>query len=269
MATMKNDPLSTREAAQLLGVAPSSVKRLADQGLLACVRTAGGHRRYQRASLEQFLEQQRVGRKPAPSSAWLERIVEARQLDTEAELLRTRARRGGWAEVADEVGAVLTDLGAAWECGDIAIADEHRASDCLGRALGRIGQSLPGTLDGPRCVLACAEGEEHTLGLSLAELCLRERGWTPLWLGRHTPTAEILRVLARGGVRAVALSASAAADGTAALEAMASRVAEACPHAGATLVLGGRGPWPEALPGVARLHSFVAFGQLLARLEGA
>jgi hypothetical protein len=43
-------------------------------------------------------------------------------------------------------------------------------------------------------VLAWAEGDEHTLGLPLAELCLVELGWTPLWLGARTPTVETIRM---------------------------------------------------------------------------
>ena len=44
--------------------------------------------------------------------------------------------------------------------------------------------ALPVGERGPVCLLACAEGDDHTLGLSLAELCLREAGWATLWAGR-------------------------------------------------------------------------------------
>jgi hypothetical protein len=45
-------------------------------------------------------------------------------------------------------------------------------------------------------VLVCASDDDHTLGLSLAELCLREVGIGPLWLGRRTPVAELVVVSA-------------------------------------------------------------------------
>jgi len=46
--------LSTRQVATLLGVGGSSVKRWADRGLLACVKTAGGHRRFEREAVDSF-----------------------------------------------------------------------------------------------------------------------------------------------------------------------------------------------------------------------
>ena len=46
--------LSTRQVATLLGVGGSSVKRWADRGLLACVKTVGGHRRFDREAVDAF-----------------------------------------------------------------------------------------------------------------------------------------------------------------------------------------------------------------------
>ncbi len=43
--------LTTREAAERLGVGPTSIKRWADAGLLRAVRTLGGHRRYPLAEI--------------------------------------------------------------------------------------------------------------------------------------------------------------------------------------------------------------------------
>jgi excisionase family DNA binding protein len=50
--------LTTVEASNLAGVGLSTVKRWADQGLLPHVRTAGGHRRFERFALERFLREQ-------------------------------------------------------------------------------------------------------------------------------------------------------------------------------------------------------------------
>jgi excisionase family DNA binding protein len=40
---MTDELLSSTEAAALLGVSPSSVKRWADEGALACVKTRGSY----------------------------------------------------------------------------------------------------------------------------------------------------------------------------------------------------------------------------------
>jgi len=51
-------PLLTRaEAAQVLGVHPSTVTRWAAAGLLPCVRTPSGERRYRSRDVEELLNQ--------------------------------------------------------------------------------------------------------------------------------------------------------------------------------------------------------------------
>jgi excisionase family DNA binding protein len=51
------DALLTRaEVAALLSVAPSTVTRWADEGKLPCVRTLGGHRRYQKDEIVRIMQ---------------------------------------------------------------------------------------------------------------------------------------------------------------------------------------------------------------------
>jgi excisionase family DNA binding protein len=263
--------LTTVEASNLAGVGPSTVKRWADQGLLPCVRTAGGHRRFERSALERFLRAQAevAGQRDAALASWVELLVRGRRHEVDALLLEARARLGAWYRVADELGSLLTQLGEQWTGGLLTIAEEHLVSDGLTRALGHLGQALPTRAQGPRCVLACAEGDEHTLGLSLAELCLFELGWTPLWLGARTPTVETIRMAEKSGARMVALSASAASNDAALLGRIASQVGAACRARDIDLVLGGEGAWPEAPADGVRVRSFGAFHEHLSRLEHA
>lgn len=58
--------LTTREAAERLGVGPTSIKRWADAGLLRAVRTLGGHRRY---ALADILALRSAGEPPPASAA--------------------------------------------------------------------------------------------------------------------------------------------------------------------------------------------------------
>lgn len=51
------DFVSTREAAQMLGVAPRTVQLWVESGVLAAWKTAGGHRRVVRTSVEALLQQ--------------------------------------------------------------------------------------------------------------------------------------------------------------------------------------------------------------------
>jgi len=258
--------LTTTQAAEVAAVAPSTIKRWADQGLLPFSRTAGGHRRFERFAIERLLRGQTA---PVTSgdplaTAWVRCLVGGRRHEIDGRLLDARGRLGSWWRVADEVAVALAEMGKQWERGRLAIAEEHVASDALTRALARVGDALPNRLDGPRCLLACAGEDEHTLGLSLAELCLRELGWTPLWLGRRTPVGELVRLVRDGQVAMVALSASALlADGQA-LRAIADELGAACKERSVGLLLGGAGAWPAQPSHGVRVTSFAAFRDCLA-----
>ncbi len=49
--TEQNELLTRAQVAEMLCVSPSTVTRWADEGRLTCVRTLGGHRRYQRREI--------------------------------------------------------------------------------------------------------------------------------------------------------------------------------------------------------------------------
>ena len=260
--------LTSTQAARLAAVAPSTIKRWADQGRLASTRTLGGHRRFDRADLARLLREQRGGAGDEPhTDAWIEALVAGRRHDVDARLLEARWRLGSWSRVGDELGVVLEELGARWARGSLSIADEHVASETLRRALVRVGDAFPTHPDGPRCVLACADGDEHSLGLALVELCARELGWTPLWLGRRTPPGEILGVLGALEVGVVALSASAASTDAPRLAALAAEVGAGCRERGADLILGGAGAWPDGPEHGVRLRSISAIPERLAAPE--
>jgi excisionase family DNA binding protein len=67
-----DDVLSTREAAERLGVALRTVQLWVESGVLPAWKTAGGHRRISRAAVERLIEQRRAalaGDQPAASNA--------------------------------------------------------------------------------------------------------------------------------------------------------------------------------------------------------
>lgn len=258
--------LTTTEAAEAAAVSPSTIKRWADQGILPVSRTAGGHRRFERFAIERLLREQPVSVSsgdPA-ASAWVRCLVDGRRHEIDGRLLEAKARLGSWWRVADELAVALAEMGDQWECGRLTVAEEHIASDALARALARVGDALPIRLDGPRCLLACAGEDEHTLGLSLAELCLRELGWTPLWLGRRTPVDEVVRLVSGAQVAMVALSASALLGDELALRAITDEVGAACKERGVALLFGGAGAWPSQPSYGVRVTSFAAFHHYLA-----
>ena len=258
--------LTTTEAAEAAAVAPSTIKRWADQGILPFSRTAGGHRRFERFAIARLLREQPVSVSLGDpvATAWVRCLADGRRHEIDGRLLEAKARLGSWWRVADELAVAPAEMGNQCERGQLTIADEHVASDALARALSRVGDALPIRLDGPKCLLACAGEDEHTLGLSLAELCLRELGWTPLWLGRRTPVGEVVRLVRGGQVVMVALSASALLRDEEALRAITHEVGAACKERGVALVLGGAGAWPSEPSYGVGATSFATFHHYLA-----
>lgn len=255
--------LTSAEAARVLGVGVSAVKRWADEGALACVRTPGRHRRFRQSDLERA-QRADLTAEADPWREWLEPLLHAADpYATLARLFRERADTGAWCHVADRLGSLLQVVGDRWQRGEISVSDEHLVSAALQRALTIVVEAIAVPQDAPRCLVATAEGEQHTLGLSLAELCLREAGWRVLWVGAHTRPADVVEQVRKGGVQMVALSASAFSTDHRGLRQQITRVGAVCQRYDVPLVLGGAGAWPDPPPFGRRLHHWADFSELL------
>lgn len=234
--------LSTIEVGKLAGVGPTAVKRWTDQGLLPCVKTAGGHRRFERSEVRRFLD----GLRGAGVSSLVDLMLHTDGLGMEARLLTERSRLGSWLAVTEMLGRALAEMGERWRAGTVSIVQEHVASERLHRALARISEALPLAPGAPRCLLACAEGDRHSLGLSLVELALREAGWSTLWAGQDTPAEDLAEVARQRAAEVIAVTASAANVDEVGLARQADVLGKACAGAGVELALGGSGAWPES-----------------------
>ncbi len=258
--------MTTTEAARLLGVGPSTVKRWADDGLLTCVRTVGGHRRFISGDVERFRLQGFPTEVNDEVEDWLELLLsgEADPFLINAALMQARGERGAWWEVCESLGPVLKRIGERWARGELAISEEHVASERLARGLAFVTQSVGISPKSPVCVLATAEGDEHTLGLSMAEVCAREAGWSTLWLGRNTPVTEVLDTVERRRAKLVAMSASSFSANADELARQERLLGGYLAPLGVPLLLGGTGAWPrQPIYG----ESVTSFRQLARRLE--
>jgi excisionase family DNA binding protein len=262
LALVAHDLLTTRQAADLLGVSPSSVKRWADEGLLVCIKTVGSHRRFDRVALERFRDVQAPLVAVAAETAgeidgWIEALCSTRPPQAfEAKLLDLRGRKGSWVAAATFLGDVLNEVGRRWEAGRLGVLEEHLAAERLERAVTSAGAWVPLPSEAPRALLLTAEGDDHTLGLALAELCLRELGFATLWAGRSTPIDLIARVVRLRTLHAVGVSASRFSSDPGNLERQAGLLAELCAPYSVRLVFGGEGAWPERPAYGTRLHGF-------------
>lgn len=281
---MTDNLLSTGEASQLLGVSPSAIKRWANEGLLPCSRTAGGHRRFRREdvlAVQDAAQRSTSGRSAETSELtdlndldssvqseltdWVERLVEGGDVAELVKVLRAqRESLGSWWALADFVGQVLTALGHAWQSGAVSILDEHVASERLRRAILICAQEFRPPPDARLAILAGASGEDHIMGLVLSELVLRAQGWRVVWAGARTPVGPLIEYVRREAPKLVGISASPYAMDQMGLAAEADSLTRICRQVGATLVLGGTGLWPDPPPaGAVRARTFEDFRRIL------
>ena len=145
-----------------------------------------------------------------------------------------RGRRTGCRNAGPETPNLGHEPGDRWETGEIAVAQEHFASNVIRARLASLGRGW-GRGHGPRVLLACAPGEEHDIPLLAFGIVLHRGGWRVSYLGANTPVSDV--IVAVGAVRPKVVVLSAVTpdrfeDAAPDLE----RLARTAP-----LVLGGRG----------------------------
>lgn len=243
--------LTTHDVAELLGVGTTSVKRWADSGALPCVKTPGGHRRFERIAVEALRERGLPEDDGAPyPGTWVDRwlhvlIHQTGPLDAYRLLVSERQEHDDWWATCDRVGLVAEALGERWAKGTVTLVEEHIASERLSRGLTRCAEAFSVNPGAPVAMLMTAEGDEHELGLHMVELGLRELGWTVRWVGRGVPVRHALEFLAQDRIDLVVVSASGWSTDATLMADQAERIALAAEQAGCALVMGGRGAWPE------------------------
>ena len=298
--------ITTTEAAEIAGVGVSSIKRWADQDLIRVLKTPGGHRRIDRADLLRFLRESQEDGGPLederrlstperrlsmsvnpigsalvlPSELrdpentdphqlgryWSSAMLQSDLFQLQALLLQARSRLGAWHAVADEVGLGLADLGCRWQSGEVTVAQEHIASGRLSQAMSAIANAIPARRQKGLALVACPPDEDHTLALSLVQLCLKEARWEALWVGASTPAEELCRIGASGEVDLIAVSASVISSDKEALSKLADDLGKACASSATALALGGDGAWPESPDYGVRFRSFGPFSTFIESL---
>src|SRR6478752_7646810 len=230
------------EAARRLGVAPITIQRWVDEGSMRAQRTDGGHRRIPVREIRKRLATLRSGTDRQRLTAWLEGLLSGDTSEVSRLLRLARARGGGWTQVADEVAHVIVELGELWQAGDCSVFEEHMATEALRRAAAACAAELPRRRGAGRALLTTAPGQRHTLGLSLAELVLAERGWRSVWIGEGPPAAEIPAMVARLAPDLCIVAASFDSQPKA-LRSLQRSLVRAVSRSGGLLVLAGQARW--------------------------
>jgi excisionase family DNA binding protein len=229
LGTIPQRLLTTTAAARALRVSVSTLKRWTDAGLVTAIRTAGGHRRYDAATLRL------PGVDAAPAIA-VEDVLHGKRV-----------------AALDRLGVELRELGLRWERGEVGVDEEHRVTR---RIAAELDAQRPAATRGALAILACPPGEQHELPLRMIRLVLEWRGWRTDLLGADLPWDALTHAIAEQKPRLVALTSRSAVDAPQ-LNAIAKNT---------RVILGGswaRGPGKTYL----RFRSLRAFDRWLASLH--
>jgi methanogenic corrinoid protein MtbC1 len=110
-----------------------------------------------------------------------------------------------------ELAAPLNELvGEAWSRGEIAIGQEHVYTEQMQHLLRAGTDAIVHGEGAPRVMLTTLPGEEHQLGLLMAQVCLLAEGARCISLGVQTPAGDIADAACRHGIDVVGLSFSEA-----------------------------------------------------------
>jgi MerR family transcriptional regulator, light-induced transcriptional regulator len=249
--------LNIAALAQRTRVAPDTLRKWEQRyGVLRPKRTAGGQRRYDEADVarvewlrDRLAEGWRIGEAaqllgrgaaetPRTAAELRDAIFRAAtESDPDAVTrLLDQAFAGSPAEEAliEVIEPLLIEVGAAWERGELTVAQEHLVSGAVRAQLDRLLADTRGAVRGT-AVLACVPGERHELGLLTLSLMLRADGWQVAHLGADTPLADTFSFAERVGARAICLSVALPEH----LDELARQAAQTSAPRGTTVFLGG------------------------------
>jgi excisionase family DNA binding protein len=282
--------LSPRDLARSLGVSESSVKRWVDDGALAAMRTAGGHRRIALAEAVRFVRQAgapvvrpdlivgaggvaSVARfDPAGQQEMGERLFALLEQDdaASATALLLALYVSGWpvAGLCDgPIRVALERIGTLWRHGPAGIVIEHRATDTCVRALSEMRTLFTSPAAGaPAALGAAPSGDPYLLPSLMAAAVLADVGFRDHNLGPEVPLAVLGEAAERYRPRIVWLAISVPQDDVR-FTASAVELAGRLERSGATLIVGGRGaPALKPTAGALQVHSMT---ELAAFARGA
>lgn len=191
------------------------ISRLLDRGLrpgrLVNVPLAELRERFQaRASLPTLAEEAAVSALEPMMQEAIGLLKRYDEPGVRALLARVLLRLGLHRFVIDFVAPLTELVGDAWSSGEIAVSQEHLYAEQMQSLIRHgIGSIHPGARQ-PTVLLTTLPGEEHQLGLLMAQVCLAAEGARCVSLGVQTPPSDVVQAARTQGADAVGLSFSEA-----------------------------------------------------------
>jgi len=101
------------------------------------------------------------------------------------------------AVVVDLLAAAQLESGERWLRNQWSVADEHVVSGVTQRSLDAIANSVEPAVPSGSVVVACAEGDWHSLPAQMFAEVVRSHGFEVTFLGASTPSDHVARLLTR------------------------------------------------------------------------
>lgn len=136
-------------------------------------------------------------------------------------LLRRLSSQGLRLFVQNTVANANTEIGRAWERGELAVHEEHLYTEQIQSLLRQAMHEMYADPVPPRVMLTTVPGEQHALGCLMVEAVLRLDGCEVIPFGTEMPFQEIIEAAVCHRVDVVGLSFSSAFPGTDAVVALA------------------------------------------------
>jgi MerR family transcriptional regulator, light-induced transcriptional regulator len=226
---MNPNSVTTRQAAQALGVSEASLKRWCDQGLLPAVRTPGGHRRLPLNGVVQFVRERHLelvrpnllglpgftpriaGDGGALRAAMQTALEGADEGELRGLLLGSYLAGTPAAEILDDqIAPAFRAIGDRWAHGAVAIYEERRAVELCIRELHQLRAFLPTPPpDAPQAIGGTLTGDPYALPTTMLEIALCEVGWRAQSYGCGLPATTLVDALRKVRPRLLWLSVSA------------------------------------------------------------
>jgi excisionase family DNA binding protein len=214
--------LTSSEAASLLAVHPSTVKRWCNEGELPSDLTQGGHRRIRVDAAASFARDRGIRTVLTPFHPFEPQVWSALQAVRNADdygplkaLALGWARRGEFERLEQlylalgryeeihfcaftdrAIRGLLTAVGEEWESGRLRVGDEHMVSQAMLGALATLRREWFDTRAGdgrtgrPVAVVGTVEGNRHHLASYCVRILLERLGWDVYYPGPDVPIED-------------------------------------------------------------------------------
>jgi DNA-binding transcriptional MerR regulator len=185
------------------------------------------------------------------------------------ELNQAVVRDGLYRFLVETAAPLAVLVGEAWASGEIHVFEEHLFTEQLQSVLRQAISQAPAAGGAPRVLLSTLPGEQHGLGLLMAEAACTLEGAESVSLGLQTPVSELVAAVLAKRADVLALSVSAGYPAAALQEAVGSLRRALLPAV--ELWCGGAGATRLKRPpsGVRSFNDLAGIGQALAEWRGA